>query len=279
MVAPTLGAYTVASRSTNGTTLAITVPTFAAGDTLYIAYADDGDAGTPSIDGTGWTAVVDNYTIPASGVADSGSFSLWKKAASGTTYTATNTVSERAVMVAFIVQNDGGINVGPVSANGTTSSPAVGDLTTTVANCLRISIVADSTDRTPIGTFGGHTLLVTQAASSAGTISVQSKTLTSSGTDTGVSTTQASTDWTTHTFAIAPTSSANALTASAITTGAPVLGTPTLAQVHVLAASAIATGTPTVAAATIGQKHALTATGIATGAPTLATTTIAQKPP
>ena len=222
MAAPTLGAYTVASRTTNGTTLACNVPTYSAGNTIYYVFASDADAGAVSIDGSGWTTVVDNYAIPASGVPDAGRFSLWKRTAGSepASYTASWSVSERAVLVAFVVQNDGGFNVSVVSANGSTSSPAVGDLTTTVADCLRISIIADSTDRTPIGTFSGHTLLVTQAAASAGTISVQSKALASSGTDTGVSTTQASTYWTTHTFAIAPTSSANALTASAITTGA-----------------------------------------------------------
>lgn len=55
MAAPTLGAYTTASRTTNGTTLAISVPSYSAGDTLYVAYVDDADAGAISIDGTGWT--------------------------------------------------------------------------------------------------------------------------------------------------------------------------------------------------------------------------------
>ena len=41
----------------------------------------------------------------------------------------TSTVSERAVMVAFIVQNDGGFNVTVVNANGSTSSPSVAALT------------------------------------------------------------------------------------------------------------------------------------------------------
>ena len=83
----------------------------------------------------------------------------------------------------------------------------MGDITTSVADCLRVSIIADSTDRTPIGTFPGHTLLVTHSAASAGTLSIQYKALPTAGTDTGVSTTQGSTYWTTHTFAIAPAAS------------------------------------------------------------------------
>jgi hypothetical protein len=167
-------------------------------------YVDDADAGAISIDGTDWTTVVGDYMVPASGVPDSGSFGLWKKPAGGGPYTITTTVSERAIAFAFIVQGDGGFNVSVVSANGSTSSPAVGDLITTVADCLRISIIADSTDRTPVGTFSGHTLLATHYYASAGMLSIQYKALPTAGTDTGVSTTQASSYWTTHTFAIAP---------------------------------------------------------------------------
>ena len=76
MTAPTLGAYTTAFRSSNGTTLACNVPTYSAGDTIYYAFASDADASAASIDGTGWTTVVDNYAIPASGVPDAGRFCL-----------------------------------------------------------------------------------------------------------------------------------------------------------------------------------------------------------
>ena len=209
MTAPTLGAYVAAQKTTNSLTLGFTVPSYSAGDTLYVAYVDDADAGTPSIDGTGWTAVVNNATIAASGVPDSGSFSLWKRPATGsnTSYTVTSDVSERGLIVAWIGQNDGGFNVAVVTTNGTNSSPSVAALTTTVADCLRISIIAASADRTPVGTLPGHTLLVTNAFSSAGMISVQYEAIPTAGTDASVSTTLASSYWSTFTFAIAPVAS------------------------------------------------------------------------
>ena len=55
MTAPSIGAYTTAQRTSNGTTLSISVPSYSAGDTLYVAYVDDADASAISIDGTGWT--------------------------------------------------------------------------------------------------------------------------------------------------------------------------------------------------------------------------------
>ena len=109
MAAPVVGANTVASRTTNGTSLSINVPTYSTGNALYVIYADDADAGSASIGGTGWTTVVNDYTIAASGVPDSGSLFVWKRTASGepASYTITSTVSERAVAVAFVVAGDG----------------------------------------------------------------------------------------------------------------------------------------------------------------------------
>lgn len=73
----------------------------------------------------------------------------------------------------------------------------------------------------------------------------------------------------------AATAAAHDLTATGITTGAPTLDTPTIAQIHALTAAAITTAAPTVATATIGQVHALAASGIATGAPVLDTPSMA----
>lgn len=61
----------------------------------------------------------------------------------------------------------------------------------------------------------------------------------------------------------------HALVAAALTAGAATLGAPAITQVQVLAATGIATSAPTLAAPALGQVHALTATGAATGAPTL----------
>jgi len=69
----------------------------------------------------------------------------------------------------------------------------------------------------------------------------------------------------------------DACTADSIATGAPVLGTPTLAQEHALTATGVATGSPSLGTPGIAQEHGLTASGIATGAPAVGTPSVAQE--
>ena len=172
-------------------------------------------------------------------------------------------------MVAFAVSNDNGLDVAAVNSNGSTATPTIASLTTSVADCLRISIIAASSERVPVGTFSGHTLLVTNSYASAGMISVQYKALPTAGTDTGVSTTQTSSYWVTTTFAIAPTSSAISGTAAAT------LGTLTgtsAAKVDIAAAASSSLGAlagtsaGTVAIAAVAAKTlgSLTGTSAAT---------------
>ena len=155
MTAPTLGAYTTAQRTSNGTSLACNVPTYPrATCCMWCTPTTPARAAHP-LTVRGGLPLSTTTIIAASGVADSGSLFVWKKVASGTSYTITSTVSERAVAVAFVVSGDGGINVGPTNSNGTTSTPAVADLTTTLAQCVRISIIAASADRTPVAPSAG----------------------------------------------------------------------------------------------------------------------------
>lgn len=80
-------------------------------------------------------------------------------------------------------------------------------------------------------------------------------------------------------FVKLPSVTSHSLTADNITTGAPTLDTPTIAQVHALTANDIlvvnVTG-PTLGQPTITQVHALTADGVTTGAPTLGTPTLIE---
>ncbi len=73
-----------------------------------------------------------------------------------------------------------------------------------------------------------------------------------------------------------PAGGADALTADSLATGAPVLGTPTIAQTHALTAAVLATDAPVLATPTLGQEHALAADGLAAGTPALGTPTLAQ---
>jgi len=66
------------------------------------------------------------------------------------------------------------------------------------------------------------------------------------------------------------------LSADSVSTDAPTVGTPTLAQIHALDAESIDVGAPTVGTPTLAQIHALDAAGSDDGAPTVGTPTLAQ---
>lgn len=266
-----INGYTSAVRSSNGTTLTCNVPPHASGDTIYYLWASDGDADSASISGTGWTALYTDVTLASSGVADSGSFYMWKRTASSepADYTVTSGVSERSAMLAFTVKNDGGINVSASNNSGTNSTAVVNSLTTTANDCLRISLVVATGEKT-VTTLSGHTLIATVSGTSAATISAQYKALPSSGTDGSVNATTGSNYWHTFAFAIAsPAAGSHSLTANDITTGAPSVANAALTQNHLFGPTAITPSAPSVANTTLNQNHVVTATAITTAAPSV----------
>lgn len=68
----------------------------------------------------------------------------------------------------------------------------------------------------------------------------------------------------------------HSLTANAVATASPAMGTATLGQKHALTAVAVTTASPVPGTPVLGQKHALTATAVATSAPVLATPAVGQ---
>ena len=66
------------------------------------------------------------------------------------------------------------------------------------------------------------------------------------------------------------------LTATNLSAGAPALGTPTLAQTHVLSSSNVATASPVLGSPSLSQTHQLTSSSLATGAPALAAPTLGE---
>lgn len=83
-------------------------------------------------------------------------------------------------------------------------------------------------------------------------------------------------DWVAAAIEILAASTVHALTATDLSTGAPVLGTPTAAHVHVLSAVSIVTAAPVMDTPVVAQVHVLVATGVTTGTPTVDTPTVAQ---
>lgn len=206
MAAPSIvSGYTEAGNGSNSTTLVINTPTHSDGDVIYVVWVTDGDSATASISGSGWTTLEGPQDIPSSLGATAGVLYVWYKTASseGADYTITTSVSERSLAIAFAVAGDNGIDAEATYASGSDTSAEVGDVTTTVADTLRISVVVSVGVKT-VSTMTGHTLLATHSYTSAGTISVQHKTLASSGTDTGETATLGATYWGSYAWAIAP---------------------------------------------------------------------------
>lgn len=245
MTAPAIvgSTYTEAGNGSNSTTLSLPIPTNSDGNLLVVVYVTDGDSSTASISGTGWTTLEGPQDIPSSLGSTSGSFYVWYKTASSDSgsWTITQTVSERALAVAFAVSGHNGIDVENTYLSGSDTSAESNNLTTTVNDCLRISIVGSVGVKT-VTTLTGHTLLVTQTYTSTGTISVQYKTITSAGADTGQTATVGSSYWCTYAFAIKPASGTayNQAAAGSVTP----TGALTAQQIHLYLQSVAGSITP-----------------------------------
>lgn len=210
MAAPSIvgSTYTQAGNGSNSTTLVVNVPTNTDGNLIVVVYITDADSPTTaSISGSGWTTLEGPQDVSNTTIGTAGVFYVWYKTASSDSgsYTITASNSERAVAIGFAVSGHNGIDVENTYATGTDTSAESGNLTTTVNDALRISIVGSTGVRT-VSTLTDHTLLVTQSYTSAGTLSVQYKTIASAGADTGRTATLDSGGWCSYAFAIKPAS-------------------------------------------------------------------------
>jgi hypothetical protein len=207
MAAPSIvSGYTQNGNAGNSTTLVINTPTHSNGDKIYVVWVTDGDNATASISGSGWTTLEGPQNVPTNLSATAGVMYVWYKTASSepASYTITTSVSERSVAVAFAATGDNGIDAEGTYGSGTDLSAEVSSVTTTQADTLRISVIVSPRSPLTISTLTGHTLLGTHSYTSAGTISVQYKTVASAGTDSGQTATLDDDGWGTFTWAIAP---------------------------------------------------------------------------
>lgn len=271
MAAPSIVAgYTQAGNASNATTLVVNVPTNTNGDLIFVVYVTDADSPTTaSVSGSGWTTLEGPNDVSNTTIGTAGVFYVWYKTASSDsgTYTITASNSERAVAMAFAVTGHNGIDAEATYATGTDSSAESNTVTTTVADTLRISIVCSTGVRT-VTTLTGHTLLATHSYTSAGTLSVQYKTIASAGADAGQTATLDSGGWGTYAFAIKPSSGTtyNQAAAGSVTpTGATVRSTT-----KKVAGSVTPTGVPT-------KRTAKSMAGSLTPAGVLATTRVFLK--
>jgi hypothetical protein len=205
-MAPTIVAgHTTAVDASNESNHVINTPTHSSGNKIYIAAAVD-FAGS-SMGAPAGFAPVSGYENVAIGTTIL--FSLWSKTAGGSegaSYTWTSSVAERSGTIAWAVADDGGIHATGTPATGSSGTATVPAVTTSVTNCLRISLVFGDNDISPFGDAAGHTNLAGVGVASGASVNVQYKALPSSGTD-GSQTVSlgASDDWEGITIAIGPT--------------------------------------------------------------------------
>ena len=170
---------------------------------------------------------------------------MWKVADSeGSTYTIDTSASERVGAICFAVA-DAAIHAA-AETNGDSGTATLPAIITTVADCLRISIVgADGTTQTtPHGTATNHTKLGEAWATSSGAVSAHYKSIPTATTDGDeTSTLAASFRWIGFSIALAPAGGSVTLTpsaasaASSANVGATILGSLALTAAAASAAA------------------------------------------
>lgn len=149
--------------------------------------------------------------------------------------------------------------------NGTDSLDLTTDDYSEVEWCIKLQSPAVGSDYYDLRVYNNDTALDTYTTTPRVTVS-GSASLTATNITTGAPV-----------FGTPAVGQKHALTSTTITTGSPVLGAPVISQIVALTSTNITTGAPTVAAPTIGQKHALVSTAITTGRPALGNPSIGQK--
>lgn len=168
---------------------------------------------------------------------------------------------------------------GPSALTGVSTDPTTGDLTTVDANTLIIGMFKLYNSSTPTAsTIAGQSADLITASPGYSFVSYAQFTSQQTGIA-GIETTGATISWTGDIMAFTEVSSGTDynLTAIGIATGAPVVGSPALNQVHALAAAGIATAAPTVGSPAVSQTHALGVAGITTGAPSIGSPSLSEQ--
>jgi hypothetical protein len=165
-----------------------------------------------------------------------------------------------------------GAAVANTNAAGTAINQA--SITTTGADRLCCHYVYWSANAT-IGDFtgetgGNFTEAVAESSAASGTLQVQTATLASAGTISGGSVTVTSGSYRQRlVVAIYNTATNYSLSATAVATGSPSVGAPSLTQKHSLSATALSTPAPSVGSPALTQKHSLSALALSTPAPSV----------
>jgi hypothetical protein len=270
MAAPTVVTGFTASSGASSTTCAVTTPTHAAGDVIYIGVVQDATA--TFTEPSGFSVLYADITLSGFGGETMAVYYKTAGSSEPADYTVTSDATERWVFIAFAVNGDGGIDVSGTPNTGSGASATVPSITTTVNDCLIVVLVGTDGISTPHSTITDYTFIGETSFSSGGSISAQHKVLATAGTESGNAVSITSEQWGAVAWAIAPVAGggiegAASITLSALTLAAtgtlPILGT---ASITLAALTSTATGVvPIVGAASITlDALTLTATGTLT---------------
>jgi hypothetical protein len=173
MTVPVVGGVTTAFDASSRTEHVINTPTHLENDAIYIAVVID-DALVLTAP-AGFSAVLNNVAIVSTD--QKATFSLFKAYAGASepaSYTVLSNSSERAVLAAWSVSAENGVNA-TANGEGTGALATCPTVTTTVDDCLLVRIVATDGETSPhsVATSDGYTSLALVEQFSAGTLSVQ----------------------------------------------------------------------------------------------------------
>lgn len=156
-------------NSTGGeTTFVVPLPTYDAGDVVYIFFIQDSSTGTLSIDGD-WDPKYQTIVPTTAKIA------VWTKTMvgdEGATVTVSSTLTERAAALTMTVTDHGAAGPLATNANGLGTTATVNALTTETDNNLGIAAVFTDGSTTPLGEMTNLTKLNESTLISGGTIGV-----------------------------------------------------------------------------------------------------------
>ncbi|TXH18131.1 MAG: hypothetical protein E6R03_02700 [Hyphomicrobiaceae bacterium] len=203
--------HSTAADTVNATSRTINAPTYSAGNVVLLAVVTDAASGTISSPHFADYIFQDRPIKTAGGSTVALASVMWKVAlaagSEGSTYTIDTSASERVGAICFAVADAEAAIHAATETNGDSGTATLPAIITTVADCLRISIVgADGTTQTtPHGTATNHTKLGEAWATSSGAVSAHYKTISSPTTDGAeTSTLAASFRWIGFSIALAP---------------------------------------------------------------------------
>lgn len=236
MAAPTIVAFGSGNNGGNSTTVSVTLPSNQQGDLLFVAIVQDGQP--TSLAAAGWTPLYNVVDIQATAKMSV----LYKTAGASeaSPVTFTSDLAERMVWVAWSVRGHNGIHASAATpSTGSSATVSFPSISTSVADCRAFTVIGADNISLPHGVSTGYASVDTEELSSGGALSVASRALSSTGTESPSSVSITSEQWTSVTFAVAPSGPGSynlALAATASTTTA----TPALAVARPLALAATA---------------------------------------